>query len=269
MIIRNDTITEAQLGAAVSDANAQAYINNLISKGVILTSSLASSINKLFIDLKSSDIYNGLDAFYPMIGASALTNKINAKSNDTYDLTYSGSWTFTSDGQKGNGSDTMALTNWKITTSNRYNYSFGVYLNQLTNAGVTTDMGVGIGGQNTFWFLAQYWDNYGSIFYAGDLRFNSATAATGKSFLMASRTSQSEYKGYINGNLVVTDTTTISSNTSQAESVALGCRNIDGSLNIPSSNNEMFAYVGSGLNAAKIQQLYQIVSVFLTDIGRI
>lgn len=65
-------------------------------------------------DLDAGLISTGLDAkikyLYPFVGSTGDTCKVNFMSPGTKDLTFSGGWTFTSKGIKGNGVNTYANT---------------------------------------------------------------------------------------------------------------------------------------------------------------
>ena len=58
-------------------------------------------INQLFLGLKSTGLYDKMEAFYPMIGNAAWSQRLNAKSvggvrQSVYDLYFVGGWSFTS-----------------------------------------------------------------------------------------------------------------------------------------------------------------------------
>ena len=89
------------------DTDAVIYFNALSSAGYFTSSYEKEIINTLFLDLKAVGLYTKMEGFYPMIGTTAATQKLNAKSvggvrQSNYDLTFAGGWIFDSTGAQGN-----------------------------------------------------------------------------------------------------------------------------------------------------------------------
>ena len=88
------------------DADAVIYMNALTATGVVLDSNAKGYIDTLFISLKTNGLYAKMEAFYPMLGNTGYSQRLNGKSvagvrQSTYDLVFSGGWTFYQNGYKG------------------------------------------------------------------------------------------------------------------------------------------------------------------------
>jgi hypothetical protein len=102
-----------------------------------------SIINQLFIGLKTAGLYDKMEAFYPMMGNSGLSQRLNAKSvggvrQSGFDLFFSGGWNFNYYGSydpytaRGNGFNTLISVNKQYTTlASLKDTHFAVYGNDL------------------------------------------------------------------------------------------------------------------------------------------
>jgi hypothetical protein len=91
----------------------------------------------LVSDLKRFGLWTKIKAFYPFVGGNATSHKFNLKdprdSNDAYRLTFSGGWTHSSMGIKGNNSNTVANTNLSLRTvfgPTSSEHNLGIYINE-------------------------------------------------------------------------------------------------------------------------------------------
>jgi hypothetical protein len=83
MIVRNDIISEASLGASVTDTDAQTYINRVLRYESV-SSVKASAINDFFIALKANGIWSKIRVMFPMIGTITETHFLEATGNFRY-----------------------------------------------------------------------------------------------------------------------------------------------------------------------------------------
>jgi hypothetical protein len=125
------------------DPDALIYMNALNSVGGNSTFFYDPSIiNQLFIGLKTAGLYDKMEAFYPMMGNSGLSQRLNAKSvggvrQSGFDLFFSGGWNFNyySNGPytaRGNGFNTLISVNKQYTTlASLKDTHFAVYGNDL------------------------------------------------------------------------------------------------------------------------------------------
>jgi len=102
---------------AAYDPDAQAFFNAITNEGGFLTQTEMDGTNELVINLKADGIWTQLDAFYPLVGGTASSQKWNLMNpldtDAAFRLTYNnvGNFTFTSKGFQTNASsDTGANT---------------------------------------------------------------------------------------------------------------------------------------------------------------
>jgi hypothetical protein len=129
------------------DASATLFLN---AAGITDTT-LRSSINVLVKDLKRFGLWNKIKAFYPFVGGSADTHKLNLINTQQYALTFNGGWTHSSLGIKGNGTNTIANTNLSLrgvfgATSSEH--TLGIYINQNPGLKYSSDIGASDGSYN-------------------------------------------------------------------------------------------------------------------------
>lgn len=129
------------------DADALIYMNALTATGVVLDSNTKGYIDTLFISLKTNGLYTKMDAFYPMLGNTVNSQKLNGKSvagvrQSTYDLGFGGGWIFIQGGigiagiAKGNATNTYIATNKQYSDlPSLLNTHFAVYGNDAGGYG--------------------------------------------------------------------------------------------------------------------------------------
>jgi len=94
--------------------SADNYLNAVVtSGGTGMTSTISAATRNLFIQLYANNLYSKIDIMYPCLGGVSASIAINAKRNTTYDIVFSGGWTFSSSGATGNGSNNVGYTNYK------------------------------------------------------------------------------------------------------------------------------------------------------------
>lgn len=98
-----------------------------------ITSQEETAVYDLFFQLDSYGLYSKIAAFYPMIGTTANTIKLNAKSSggvrqSNLDIAFFGGWSFYSNyGAVGNGSNTYWLVDYTYDTTSITDSHFGIY----------------------------------------------------------------------------------------------------------------------------------------------
>lgn len=131
-------------GTGAYDANAQTYITAIeTALGSSLSSTQKSAINTLILDLKSSSIWTSLIALYPFIGGTAATHAINAKTPGTYNITWNGTLTHSSNGVQGDGSTGYGNTGINVSSLGLsvYNLSASLYSRTNSPAAETIEFG--------------------------------------------------------------------------------------------------------------------------------
>ena len=104
-----------------------------ITAANITNNTQVSAINVLVADLKRFGLWNKIKAFYPFVGGTADSHKWNLVNTGVYGLSFSGGWSHSSYGIKGNNSNTVANTNLSLRTvfgATSSSYSLGIYINE-------------------------------------------------------------------------------------------------------------------------------------------
>jgi hypothetical protein len=87
-----------------------------------------------------------INAFFPRVGGTSFTCKFNFINVATFVNTYSGGWTFNSNGQFPNGTNATCDTGWNPTTQASSNKGgYGIYLRSNTSDAKTPLMAYGSG----------------------------------------------------------------------------------------------------------------------------
>jgi len=148
-------------GGGGGDADATAYINAIIAAGGTLSAGEQTAINTFFVDLKADGIYSKLYFMHPFLGGVANSNKINALSPGTYDLTFNGSWTHSNTGSYAASDTVYADTGYDVNTSTAASdWSFG-YVHISPKIGISYGYSGTSVGQN----MAIGWSGTGADIY--------------------------------------------------------------------------------------------------------
>jgi hypothetical protein len=81
------TITPSSSPSAF-DADAAAYLERVVLTGGTVTEAMSAATNTLFTSLKSNNLWDKLEVFYPVIGGTLLACGIEGKGRDTFDITF-------------------------------------------------------------------------------------------------------------------------------------------------------------------------------------
>ena len=257
------------------DADAIAFI----AAAGITNLTQAAAINTLVNDLKTYGLWTKMKALYPMVGGSATSHKFNLKDprdvDAAYRLTFNGGWTHSSTGALPNGTtgyaDTKFIMN-QVYASSVTNIHVSYYSRSNTNkypmVGLQDD-NVGNGSQM---YIA---DNGTTQYYsalntdANSISINSSSQTIG--YYLTSRTSLSSLKGYKNGIVVGSNTTTSTSANLKAQiPIYIGASNFRYNTQTISYGNKesAFASIGDGLTDAESTALYNTIQKFQTTLGR-
>jgi hypothetical protein len=262
------TVTPTQSSGPAFDADAAAYLSAVLSAGGTLDATISAATNTLFTDLKSNGLYNKLDVFYPMLGATSGSTALmgNRVSGTTYDITWTnvGNITFDYSGVTGNGSTTYGDTNFNgynlISSSVAAPSHISVYVGNNTS-GAYSEIGTRTNGT---WILAVRFSNnylYGWNYTSGSGELNFATTDARGMYVM-SRTSSTTNKIFKNSVMEnsnpFTEVNTIPNSTVRILS--------DGTLY--SNRRIQFFSVGEGLNDTESTNLSNIINTFQTTLGR-
>lgn len=263
-----------ELTVSSFDSDAAAYLADVLSAGGTLDATISGATNTLFTELKSEGLYNEITLMYLFLGGTAGSCSIMADrtSGTTYDLTYINSPTFSSDGYKGNGTNTGANTQYPADSqpSSRFNHiyvsddnDFKSYLcgggggnqnNIILDFGANNTGYFGYGSQNT-------WSPIGTTFQRenGNL-IGSIVAAT-------SLVAYQDEVQVLNLGAV--------SNTNQNRYLSIGTDNrvdvpgFGGNSANDTTNGTIKSYaIGNALTAAQCVKFSELINDFQTTLGR-
>ncbi|NBX50722.1 hypothetical protein EBT25_12475, partial [bacterium] len=263
-----------QVGAQiVSDADAQAYIDRVYTAGGTLTNTEANAVNQLVIDMKAAGIWTAMKAVYPMVGSSAAACAQNLKSS-SFTGTFTSGWTFASTGATPNGTSAYMNSGLLPSTSLTNNSTHLSYYSRSTaSANTGIELGAAVNSNSLPLIqLACNYTGFGTLHDQYSYINGRLTISTPNSFgfFCGSRTSSTSLKGYKNGSLVGTLSTTSTDNvTSINRFIALGAVNTFLGGIVAFSNRECaFASIGDGLTDTQAADFYTCVQTFNTTLSR-
>jgi hypothetical protein len=263
------------------DPDATAYLAAVVSAGGTVDSTITSATNTLFEDLKSAGIYSKLDVFYPMIGGTYNSIRIEGKLQTSYYLTEGGSWTYGVSG----------ATTTSNTTHNSY-LDTGFNPSTLSTRADTS--------------YSHYWVNSYSMTPAND-RYFAGSYSSGNNMWATNPYDSSnwQYVAYVNstqlsafnptstgalsGGMFISSQYSSSGtdyNSGWINTVASSVVTMAGAGNLPNSNfyfgnlslnnspyqgipgTYSFGHIGSSLTNSEMSDLADIVNAFQTTLGR-
>jgi len=244
-------------------------------------------------DLDAGLISTGLDAkikyLYPFVGGTGDTCKVNFMSPGTKDLTFSGGWTFTSKGIKGNGVNTYANTGISPATNLLQN---DVHASIYTST--TLAYGADYGSYVDFHAGTSGWNSIGMWNYGEGLTLNLNSAfcsaqsnrtlfkVNKKGMRLITRSNSNQFKFYKDGvfeqapiayggagsnNVFIEGQATAGSGTPVSAPIYIGAYG-DG-VSYVSKREYSFATFGKNLSETDQAALYILVQNFQYALGRI
>jgi hypothetical protein len=271
MILASHGLIASQI--ASFDADAVAFFNRVTTAGGTLSATEKQAVNTLVVDMKAAGIWTPMKAIYPMVGASAAACAQNLKSA-SFTGTFTSGWTFASTGVTPNGTSSYMDTGLLPSTSLTNNSTTLSYYSRSTSAANNgVEMGAAFGSQSipliqivcNYTGLGTLHDQYSYI----NGRLQVATANS-YGFFCGSRTSSTSLKGYKNGSLVGTLTTSSSQDvTGINRSLTIGAVNASNVGVSSFSNRECaFSSIGDGLTDTQSSNFYTAVQAFQTTLSR-
>ena len=255
----------------VSDSDAQAFLN----AAGITSYTQANAVNTLVVDLKSAGVWTKMKALYPFVGGNATSHKFNLKDprdlDAAYRLTFSGGGTHTSNGYKGNGSNSYAdskfaanilspgnahLSFYNRTTTLGSGYVSAIQDNAAWNTNKTVSLGVGNANNGGV---------VGGYFAGGGANSTTVKNTAWTSLSLLTSTATNSHKVY-NSGIVQGSSTTNSINTFSTSNLIIGAH--AGALNYVGGYETAFVSFGDGLTDSDATSFDTAVQKFQTALGR-
>ena len=263
------------------DADATAYINEVISQGGTLSAGDQTAITTLYTDLKSNSLYTELTFMYPFMGGTPDSHKVEglaptdantlltwyggvsqslAHTSAGVDKTIANSYgygtpNFAPSGVQA-GIDDMTLGAYVSTAiTNDEGFLVGNVLNTV-NPGIANQLNIPFDGHNV----------YCAIGNRNFALYNNGSAAVG--IWIASRTSSTAFSLYKNGSSVVSQATSNAGASLNTNNYSfLGA---DGYINSSNSFDGVVGFIfgANGLNGTQVGTLNTILQTYLTAISR-
>jgi hypothetical protein len=246
-----------------------------------------NSLNAFEIGLTAFSISTGsFYAIYPFVGASSGSMKWNFVNTTQYNLTYSGSLTFTTGGIQAAGSPKLGAVGSvpanMLSTASGHHF-FYVTDPQSPTGGACCESNVGATGDINDSSLTQYYSTWfrsggnGNLVYPcdnattagnGSITPNSSTAAKGSYCL--SRTSVSSMKAWYNGTTSRgTNTTTLTNRNYRNFTRQVNFLSRDGTNSATTCQQRMgWASIGFGLTDTEVSNYNTLVTNFQTSMSR-
>jgi len=274
-LFEGETPTNLGLIGSISlmDVDATAFFNRVIAAGGSLTVNEQNAINILVNEMKAANVWNSMQAIYPMVGSSAAACAQNLKSA-SFTGTFSSGWTFASTGVTPNGTSAFMdtgcnpsfLTNW-ITNNHQSFYS-----RTQTPSGSGWNIGIGnsFSGSPLFGLAVVRSGNvaiYDSGFYLTGR--TTSTQSDGRAFWLGSCTASNLRKLIKNGSVISTNTTSDTIAASNGN-IAIGALydTSSSSANFFMSQQCAFSSIGDGLTDTQAANFYTAVQTFQTTLSR-
>lgn len=232
----------------------------------ITDNAIKNALNVMVLDLKSNNLWSKIYFLYPMVGGTSSTHSYNLRNILSYQLTFNGGWTHSSNGALPNGSDGYAdtlFTPLGIVGQNNFGISYYSRTNSLSQvngvimgcAGSNSPLSAcaisGIGATNTYWALNDY--------------SFPLTASSGSLGLITSNRTGASICNYWR-NTTKTNVN-ISSTNVPNRSIALGCNKSNVFQQLTSYQCAL-ASAQQGFSDAEALTYYNIVQTFQTALSR-
>jgi hypothetical protein len=253
------------------DPDAETYLLAVSAAGGILDPTISAATNTLYTSLKSNNLYDKLNVFYPIVGATSGSTALMGKrvSGTTYDITWTNPQNITFDysGATGDGSTAYGDTNFngfnEISTAGGAPSHLSLYIGTNTS-GSQSDMGVRTPTSN--WIIAVGFGNefFGWQYSGGgagtnELLYNNNDK---RGMYVNTRTSNILLKGFRNS--VLKDTKSYT----ETKTIPNATIRIMNDTSLYSNRRFQFVSIGQGLNDTEAQTLSTIINTFQTTLGR-
>ena len=256
MILATHGIVGSQIVQFVPDSDAAAFFDRVTTAGGSLSMTEKVAVNTLVLQMKTDGIWTKMKAIYPMVGASAAACAQNLKSS-SFTGSFSGGWTFSSNGVTGNGSNGFMETNLSSNTSlTRDSVSLSIY---ARTSGTDGD----IGDKTITGGFCGMFNGTSFVGYLGDLNNVSVSQANVIGFFTISRSNLTQVNFYKNGSALGTNP-----KNSNAGSLNTGTLVISRANTSYSNKQNALASIGDGLTSTEASNFYTAVQAFQTTLSR-
>jgi len=260
------------------DADAQAFLTatGIPNDGTIFFAgtpqeitgqNLSNAVNQLVLDLKGYGLWNKMHAIYPFVGGTSFTHKFNLKDPRDLDvafrIAFNGTFTHSSNGIAGNGSNAFANT-FFVPSANLSTTSQHISIYSRTNsAQAVRDCGSYSVSSDAMVMACRWSDSNGYFDIGSNFVANFMTDSLGHYLVRKNTTNQTSILK--NGVLINTAT---SGDTISNRNIYLSALNNNNTATAFSNRQYAFVSIGDGLTDAEVLNSYILVQAFQTTLSR-
>jgi hypothetical protein len=252
------------------DAGADSDATSFITAASITDSTQITAIQNLVFDLKENNIWNKMQAIYPIVGGTENSHKYNLRdprdADAAFRLSFTTGWTHSASGATPNGTSAYADTFYIPSTSATRNSHHLSYYSRTNVAELKVEMG----SAQLFNARSFIQISYSNVTYmqcnGPSNTFINFNETNSQGFYVVNRTAASLMNGWKNG--VKSATTTEASQPPNDRKYFLGAYNNNNTPSDFSTKQCAFASIGSGLTDSEVATYYTIVEAYQTTLGR-
>ena len=247
--------------APAFDADAAAYLADVIASGGTTDATISAATNTLFVDLKSNGLYDDL-YFFPFVGGTAASHSLFAKrsAGTTYDITWFGGMTHGVSGATANGTNGYGLTALQRPIySNLGDLTQGIYVVGDSSADGAYELQSTQGDNNVL--ITRYTNNLAYVRFDGTFKTAPNTDGTGLYVSTLTGSTSGTVKLFKNTSTTLINTTT-NDNSYQARDNYI----LRGAEYSPRTAN--FVFYTTYLTDSQVSTLSTIINTFQTSLGR-
>lgn len=263
------TYTPSATLPSPGQTEAETYMSAVIAGGGTLDATASGATYQLFADLFNYGLWSKIDAFYPLLGGNSSGGQaVNGKSPGTFNMTWNGGITFSTNGVLSNGSTGYGNTGYIDATNGTLNsVHLGLYTTTDVNFGsgaVDGDMGAFDGTDYTLVNIR----TSGSI--VGGLQSTAGYSASNNpsnGFNLFVRPSSTQIIAYRNGSSLGTQTVNSVGRVNTRPHFVM-TTNQNGSISTPTTRQYNFFTIGTSLTPTEVSNYSTAVINFNTTLGR-
>jgi hypothetical protein len=258
--------------------NVASFLAQLSANSFSATRAQADALNNLVWSMVGLGIWSKMKIVYPFLGGTAATHKFNlVNPQDTdaaFRLVFTGGWTHSSTGAKGNGTNAWANTylvpNTDLTSSSGH---LAYYSRTNINEGAAIEMGCQNASTTITALVCGRTLNLTSFRYGNSSTNTNATstATTSQGLFIGSQTGTGlgDRNVYVNGLKGSAPTVLGASTLPTTATMVLNAINTNNTSRANYSAKECaYASIGEGLSETEVKNLYIIVQAYQTALGR-
>lgn len=262
------TPTPSSTPPSSGSTEAETYMTAVINGGGTLDATASGATYQLFADLFNFGLWSKIDAFYPLLGGNSSGGQaVNGKNPGTFNMTWNGGITFSTNGAQSNGTTGYGNTGYIEATHGVLNDAhLGFYTNtNVQDAG--TDMGSVDFTDITFIRTRNTSNQFQGPIQSSTGSANNQSNTNSSGFTIAQRTASNSLEGFLNGTSLGTSSTASSGLVDTYPHWVMTYNNIGSPATITTRPYQFFT-IGRGLTPTEVSNYNTAVYNFNNTLGR-